>query len=63
MCGCWCLIATLVIAFVMPTEFYADGYVHVARVVSAFLLIIQVAILIDCKCYVHVDDINSPSKE
>jgi len=40
-------LALLVVAFVLPEDFYGDFYVHVSRVVGGFFLFLQVVILID----------------
>lgn len=40
-------VGLLVVAFLLPEEFYSDFYVHVARVVAGFFLFLQVVLLID----------------
>lgn len=40
-------VGLLVVAFLLPEEFYSDFYVHVARVVAGGFLFLQVVLLID----------------
>jgi hypothetical protein len=41
------LILLLVAAFFIPNQFYDDGYVHIARIVSGIFLVLQIILLID----------------
>jgi len=40
-------IGLLVAAFFIPNQFYDDGYVHIARLVSGVFLVLQIILLID----------------
>ena len=40
-------LALLVVAYLLPEQFYADFYVHVSRVVAGFFLLLQIVMLVD----------------
>jgi len=56
----FCLIFLLIIAYIIPNEFF-DGYTHVARVVGGIFLLLQIIILIDF-AYAWSEDWNSDEK-
>jgi len=56
----FCLFVILILAYLIPNEFY-DGYTHVARVVGGVFLLLQIIILIDF-AYAWNEDWNSDEK-
>jgi len=56
----FCLFVILILAYMIPNEFY-DGYTHVARVVGGIFLLLQIIILIDF-AYAWNEDWNSDEK-